>query len=76
MLTRTRIALGTLATIVHRTNPGLRLLLPAALLAVGLGPALPALAGTTSPTAGTADTVRKYTGKFPDGAYLIQVPAK
>jgi hypothetical protein len=42
MPTRTRIALGALATIVRRVSPRLRLLLPAALLVAGLGPALPA----------------------------------
>ncbi|HEY3735252.1 MAG TPA: hypothetical protein VGL63_15180 [Streptosporangiaceae bacterium] len=49
------------------------MLLPAALLAFGLGPvaASPALAGVTTATAG----VNQFTGTFPDGAtYLIQAP--
>jgi pimeloyl-ACP methyl ester carboxylesterase len=59
--------------IVHRMNRALRLLLPAALLAIGLGPvaAAPALAGTPA----AAGPVKELKGKFHDGAtYLIQVP--
>jgi pimeloyl-ACP methyl ester carboxylesterase len=62
--------------IVYRIKKALRLLLPAALLAAGLGPvaAGPALASIpASPAGGT----RQFTGTFPDGAtYLIEVPAK
>jgi pimeloyl-ACP methyl ester carboxylesterase len=60
--------------IVYRMNRALRLLLPAALLAAGLGSAAaaPALAGTPAAAGG----VKTLTGKFADGAtYLIQVPA-
>jgi pimeloyl-ACP methyl ester carboxylesterase len=60
--------------IVYRMKRALRILLPAALLAAGLGPiaAAPAQAGPTATAAG----VKQYTGKFKDGAtYLIQVPA-
>jgi pimeloyl-ACP methyl ester carboxylesterase len=59
---------------VYRIHRALRLLLPAALLAAVLAPVLagPALAGTPA----AAGTVKKLTGKFPDGAtYLIQVPS-
>ena len=58
---------------MHRMNRALRLLLPAALLAIGLGPiaAAPALAGTPA----SPGPVKELTGKFSDGAtYLIQVP--
>jgi pimeloyl-ACP methyl ester carboxylesterase len=60
--------------IVYRIKRALRILLPAALLAAGLGPiaAAPAQAGPTAAAAG----VKQYTGTFKDGAtYLIQVPA-
>jgi pimeloyl-ACP methyl ester carboxylesterase len=51
----------------------LRILLPAALLAAGLGPIAAAPAGAAATAAG----VKQYTGTFKDGAtYLIQVPAK
>jgi pimeloyl-ACP methyl ester carboxylesterase len=62
---------------VFRINRVLRLLLPAALLAAGVGPvaAVPALAGTPAGAHAVAGT-KEYTGKFKDGAtYLIQVPA-
>lgn len=62
---------------MYRIKRSLRMLLPAALLATGLGPfaAVPALAGTPAPSAVAG--VKQYTGKFADGAtYLIQVPAK
>jgi pimeloyl-ACP methyl ester carboxylesterase len=63
----------------HHLTARLRLLLPAALLATGLGaalPAMPALAGSAAPGT-TAAGVKQYTGTFPDGStYLIQVPSK
>ena len=62
---------------MYRIKRSLRMLLPVALLATGLGPfaAVPALAGTPAPSAVAG--VKQYTGKFADGAtYLIQVPAK
>lgn len=64
---------------MSRMNRALRLLLPAVLVTAVLGPvaAAPALAGTTAAARTTAAAgVKKYTGKFGDGAtYLIQVPA-
>ena len=62
---------------MYRIKRALRILLPAALLAAGVGPiaAAPAQAGPTAATA-TPAGVKQYTGKFADGAtWLIQVPA-
>jgi pimeloyl-ACP methyl ester carboxylesterase len=57
---------------MRRMNGALRVLLPAALLAIAVGAVLPSMAGASA-TGGT----RTITGTFHDGAtYLIQVPAK
>jgi pimeloyl-ACP methyl ester carboxylesterase len=65
------------SVIVYRINRALRLLLPAALLAAGLGPLAAAPAQAAAPAAAAAPAgTRQFTGKFADGAtYLIQVPA-
>jgi pimeloyl-ACP methyl ester carboxylesterase len=66
--------------IVYRISRALRVLLPPALLALGLGSvaAAPAQAGITAAGGAPAAAAgtKQYTGKFSDGAtYLIQVPA-